>query len=1415
MKKFISLLFLCVLGNTLLAVTESVSGVYSDSNSNLAYDAFTTIELSSATTGETVTSASTYLVIDLSGGTSATSYPVTTLAAPPEGGWTDEYKTTKLVLRVIEAGSFKMSGSYDVTISKPFCMGVFEVTQKQYQLVMGSNPSSYTGDARPVETISWNTIRGDSSTYNWPSNQTVDANSFMGKLRAKTGLDIDLPTEAQWEYTCRAGTTSSYNNGGDSEADLKTLGRYSGNQSDGRGGCPEHTKVGSYLPNAWGLYDMHGNVWEWCLDWYSDLTSSTNPVGPSSGLYRVKRGGSCYNNADACASSYRYRDTPLYEYSNFGFRLACPASSSSLNSVTVTFDANGGEGGISVTQDYGSRLSAPTVTREGYTFIGWSPSVPATVPATDITYVAQWQEMTNVDYLTYKIENNQVTITGCSQDVTGAVILPTMIEGYPVVEIGKNAFYECTGLTSIVIPMGVISIGVDAFFRCANLESVSIPDSLTFLGDGVLFGCEKLPMDENGIRYESDARKILVSVPQTLSGVFTVPSTVRFICNAAINGTALTSIIFPEGVTFIGWDSLRANHSLTTIQLPSTLTYIGDHAFSSCPLTTITFAGPPPTVDGYLYAYTNPIGYYSAKYATEWQAVIESDGTWQGLRMQLLEGDTKATITFDANGGEGGTSVTLDYGSALSAPTVTREGYTFTGWLPSVPATAPATDTTYVAQWQANVYIIAYSANGGSGTMEATAATYDVPETIVNNAFVRDGYRFMGWATTAEGEVLYTSGESVSNLTAVQNGVVTLYAIWEEIPNTPEGPGGDEPSTPTSPNWSVGNYQYNMVVYASVQNAQGVSLEADGNLLAAFDVNGICRGAVGPLDIGIGVKVYQLTVCSDNSTESGLTLKLWDAATNTIHDVNGTINFAADTEVGLLWDPVIYTTIEVEQPEPTTITVTFDANGGNGGTSVTLDHGSALSAPTVMREGYTFVGWTPSVPATVPATNTTYVAQWQANVYTITYSANGGLGTMEAISAMYGTPVVIATNAFVRDGYCFVGWATAAEGEVLYTSGESVSNLTAVQNGVVTLYAIWEEISNTPEGPGGDEPSTPTSPNWSVGNYQYNMVVYASIQNAQGVSLEADDNLLAAFDANGVCRGVVGPLDIDIGVKVYQLTVCSDNSTESGLTLKLWNAASNTIYDVNGTINFAADTEVGLLWDPIVYTVAETTVKYDVITMVVGEGIVMGAGSYELGEAVTLTATPDEGYVFCGWSTTPITSTATYTFTMPEASVNVTAYFAPLVALNNYVVVQDFVAEDAVNTKIQEYVEENNLKTPEEVEAAIDAHVAENGLLTPAEANQQTQDYIADNKLMSKDEAKQELLDDDEVFTEDEMKALALGAPVIKVKDGVATVSIQVQKASELNGEWGVVEDGEVSVEITPKAGEKAGFYKFVVPNKQ
>ena len=196
-------------------------------------------------------------------------------------------------------------------------------------------------------------LRGATLGAMWPAHQQVDATSFFGKIRSRTGVTLDLPTEAQWEYACRAGTDSSLNSGKDisnvgSCAELAEVARYYHDKNDGKGGYSQHTEVGLYLPNAWGLYDMHGNVAEWCLDWWQDNLSTTaviDPPGRSSGNYRVLRGGSWTsdrynygNHAARCRSAYRsyyqyYNDSysdytsPDKQYSPWGFRVvALPAA---------------------------------------------------------------------------------------------------------------------------------------------------------------------------------------------------------------------------------------------------------------------------------------------------------------------------------------------------------------------------------------------------------------------------------------------------------------------------------------------------------------------------------------------------------------------------------------------------------------------------------------------------------------------------------------------------------------------------------------------------------------------------------------------------------------------------------------------------------------------------------------------------------------------------------------------------------------------------------------------------------------------------------------------------------------------------------------------------------------------------------
>ena len=263
-----------------------------------------------------------YCVVDLAGGSTAESYPVTYLNAEPSGGFnTIEYKTTKLVLKRVDAGSFKMGNSKDVRLTKAFYMGLYEVTQKQWVLVTGSSISYWAqymgkGDAYPVYSVSYNTIRGSSEGANWPKSNSVDSDSFLGTLRAKTGIDFDLPTEAQWEYTCRAGTETTYSYGDDEDGNYMW---YYGNVI-----LPSH-EVGTKLPNPWGFYDMHGSVWEWCLDWYNSSLSDEvdDPAGPSSGSTRVLRGGSWISEASNCTSSYRLLDPdPGVQLNGYGFRLS-------------------------------------------------------------------------------------------------------------------------------------------------------------------------------------------------------------------------------------------------------------------------------------------------------------------------------------------------------------------------------------------------------------------------------------------------------------------------------------------------------------------------------------------------------------------------------------------------------------------------------------------------------------------------------------------------------------------------------------------------------------------------------------------------------------------------------------------------------------------------------------------------------------------------------------------------------------------------------------------------------------------------------------------------------------------------------------------------------------------------------------
>ena len=221
-----------------------------------------------------------------------------------------------------EPGRCDDETQHQVSLTRGFWMLETQVTQAMWESVTGSNPSYFKGAKLPVESVSW-----------------YDCQRFIEQLNAHlagipvpdlagtpgTGYHFSLPTEAQWEYACRAGTTTPFNfgcvlNGDKANCDgnipygTSTKGKY----------LKKTSEVGSYPANAWGLFNMHGNVWEWCSDWYGNYPgdSATDPVRPSSGSFRVLRGGGWHYNAGVCRSANRFFHDPSGRYFCYGVRLS-------------------------------------------------------------------------------------------------------------------------------------------------------------------------------------------------------------------------------------------------------------------------------------------------------------------------------------------------------------------------------------------------------------------------------------------------------------------------------------------------------------------------------------------------------------------------------------------------------------------------------------------------------------------------------------------------------------------------------------------------------------------------------------------------------------------------------------------------------------------------------------------------------------------------------------------------------------------------------------------------------------------------------------------------------------------------------------------------------------------------------------
>jgi formylglycine-generating enzyme required for sulfatase activity len=246
-------------------------------------------------------------------------------------------------LMLIPAGTYQMGSPdtepdrddcegprHQVTITASFYLGVYEVTQEEYRQVMGMNPSHFrAGGERAARVRGMDTRRFPVENVSWE-----EAVKFCKKLSAsprekRAGLAYRLPTEAEWEYACRAGTSTAFHTG---PSLALWQANFNGNDPPKAAHVPYRNRtmpVGSYKPNTFGLYDMHGNVCEWCADWFDEANYTReprrNPRGPAGGSLRVLRGGCWWRGEWSCRSAYRTRSAPEARWNFVGFRVACVA----------------------------------------------------------------------------------------------------------------------------------------------------------------------------------------------------------------------------------------------------------------------------------------------------------------------------------------------------------------------------------------------------------------------------------------------------------------------------------------------------------------------------------------------------------------------------------------------------------------------------------------------------------------------------------------------------------------------------------------------------------------------------------------------------------------------------------------------------------------------------------------------------------------------------------------------------------------------------------------------------------------------------------------------------------------------------------------------------------------------------------
>ena len=812
-----------------------------------------------------------------------------------------------------------------------------------------------------------------------------------------------------------------------------------------------------------------------------------------------------------------------------------------INQYTVTFNTDGGSVIAAITQNYGTKITAPAApARIGYTFAGWDKEIPATMPAEDVTVTAQWK----INQYTVTFKNGDEVVQSTEMNYGSTITAPAdpTKEGY--------TFKGWQGYTKdMTVPAHSVTFA--AMWKI-NQYTLTFKNGETVYKTITQNYGTSITAPENPIRtgytFEGWDAEIPATMPaesRTLTAQWTANRyTVTFDTNGGSKCDSVTvtydqpygTLPTPkkEGYTFTGWyDGDTLIYNTTTYRTDGnktltahwgivsyTITYIVNNevledvtdtrAFGASldKLYTYTKTGytvsewtqknginPPATMPArqvYLYATTTPISYtisyelnggtnaagnptsYTVESGEITLAAPSREGyTFQGWRSgatpemapviaagsigsksyEAVWQVNSHTLKYVQDGVE--TTETVDYGETVTVKAApTKTGYTFSGWKVEGAApengqfTMPDKDVTITGSYTANQYTVTFNANGGSECGDITV-TYDrkysaLPETT------RTGYTFNGWydgstQVTADTDVKITADQTLTAKWTANTYTVTFNAdggsACAAITVTYDG------KYPTLPNPTREGYTFNGWFDGETRVTDGaaVTITKDQTLTAHWGIN--TYTITYQVD-GQTVKTESVTYGADipvyTYTKTGYDVSAWSpdvpqkmpaqnltfAATSTVHQHR--LTYVLDG----------VTTIQVPV---------------NYGTSVAVQ-----AAPT--KTGYTFSGWTVEGAEhvdgkfTMPDNDVTITGSFTANTYTVKFAANDGEGSMGDQSFIYDAEQSLAANGFTRTGWRFTGWKM---GNTAYTDGQTVNNLTAEANGVVTMEAQWEHILYT------------------------------------------------------------------------------------------------------------------------------------------------------------------------------------------------------------------------------------------------------------------------------------------------------------------------------------------------------------------